>query len=271
MNKTPKFPFSPSVLDSLPEELAELFRGLEITLLEDICRRLRIKENINEVSVADIRALRSHGISLDSIKNAIIETTDIGAEKLELLLDDVVERNQKYYKEMITLADVTEPERLVNQEDIYAIYEQTKGTYKNITRSMGFLVRQGRYVDVLPSAKAYQWALDSAVMQVESGAISYNKAIAEAVKQLAESGLKVVEYDKDGKKIYRQVDVAVRACVMTGVNQLNMKYREQSMDYLETDLIELSAHYGARNKRGKNDPIWVAHSEVQGKIYKFKR
>ena len=31
------YPFTPSYLDALPEELAELFRGLEITLLEEIC------------------------------------------------------------------------------------------------------------------------------------------------------------------------------------------------------------------------------------------
>ena len=35
-----KFPFQPEILDAIPEELAELFRGLEITLLEEICSRL---------------------------------------------------------------------------------------------------------------------------------------------------------------------------------------------------------------------------------------
>ncbi len=46
---------------------------------------------------------------------------------------------------------------------------------------------------MLPPAKAYQWALDKAVMQVQSGAINYNQAIKTAVKELADSGLKVVD------------------------------------------------------------------------------
>lgn len=165
----PKYPFSPSVLDALPEELAELFRDLELKLLEEICGRLKIADQLNEVTVQDIRALRSHGIDLEDIKKAIRNATSTGEGKLEKLLDDVVARNQRYYTDMVDLAGVTAPERLVDQEDIYAIYEQTKGQYRNITQSMGFLVRQGRHRVMLPPAKAYQLALDSALMQIQSG------------------------------------------------------------------------------------------------------
>lgn len=261
-----KYPFTPEILDALPEELAELFRGLELKLLEEICSRLKISGQLNEVTVQDIRALRAHGIDLEEIKKSISDTTNTGSEKLEKLLDDVVERNQAYYTEMVDLAQVTAPERLVGHEDVYAIYEQTKGTYRNLTRSMGFLVQQGRHKVMLPPAKAYQWALDSALLQVQSGAISYNQAISEAVKQLADSGLKTVEYESG----YRlSVDSAVRMCVMTGVNQINQKYREQSMDYLETDLIEVTAHLGARNTDGPNG--WENHAKWQGKVYRWKK
>lgn len=260
-----KYPFSPAVLDALPEELAELFRGLELKLLEEICSRLNIADQLNEVTVQDIRVLRSHGIDLEDIKKAISKTTNTGADKLDKLLDDVVERNQAYYKEMIDLAHVTAPERLVEHEDIYAIYEQTRGTYRNITQSMGFLVRQGRHRVMLPPAKAYQWALDSAELQIMSGAISYNQAISETIKQMADSGLKTVSYESGH---IDSVDVAVRRAVMTGVNQLNQKYREQSMDYLETDLVEVTAHLGARNTDGPNG--WENHAKWQGKVYRWR-
>lgn len=272
----PRYPFQPDLLDALPEELAELFRGLELTLLEEICSRLKIADQLNEVTIQDIRALRAHGIDLEEIKKAISKTTGAGTDKLEKLLDDVVERNQKYYTSMIDLAHVTAPERLVSHEDIYAIYEQTRGAYRNITQSMGFLVREGRHRVLLKPAKAYQWALDSAELQIQSGAISYNQAIAIAVRQLADSGL-CVAYDKKGNPLKNRVayesghidhlDVAVRRAVMTGVNQLNQKYREQSMDYLETDLVEVTAHLGARNIDGPNG--WENHAKWQGKVYRW--
>ena len=177
----PKYPFSPPVLDVLPEELAELFRALEITLLEEICSRLKAADELNEVTVQDIKALRSHGIDLKEIEKAIRQTTGISEKKLNKLLDDVVERNQQYYNNVIDLAHITQPETLVSIEDTWAIYQQTKRDLRNITRSMGFLVDNGR--TMLPPAKAYQWALDNAAMQVQSGAINYNQAGKAACRQ----------------------------------------------------------------------------------------
>lgn len=261
-----KYPFTPELLDALPEELAELYRGLERKLLKEICSRLKASGQLNEVTVQDIRALRAMGIDLTDIRKAIADTSGVGEAKLAALLDDVVDRNQSYYTKLIDLAGVTAPEHFINERDIAAIRRQTWGAYKNITGSMGFLVVQGGRLTMLEPAKAYHWALDSAVLQIQSGAVSYNQAIADAVRQLAESGLKTVDYESGHVD---SVDAAVRRAVMTGVNQLNQKYREQSMDYLKTDLVEVTAHLGARNIPG---PLgFEAHSEWQGKVYRWKR
>lgn len=254
------YPFSPALLDALPEELAELFRSLEDTLLNEICSRLKLADQLNEVTVQDIRALRSHGIDLKDIEKAVCKTTGISEKKLKELLDDVVERNQKYYTDLIDLAHVTQPETLVSVEDTWAIYEQTKQTMRNLTRSMGFLVNAGR--TMLPPAKAYQWALDAATLKVESGAISYEQAIKDAVRELASGGLRVVDYESGHRD---HVDVAARRAVMTGVSQLCSKYTEQAAKYLETPYYEVSAHAGARDVPGRSP--WSSHKEWQGKVY----
>lgn len=258
-----RYPFSPEILDDLPEELAELYRGLEDTLLMEICSRLKMRDELNEVTVQDIKALRSHGIDLKEIEKAIRKTSGISEAKLNALLDDVVERNQKYYTELIDLAHITQPETLVSVEDTWAIYEQTKQTLRNITRSMGFLVDAGR--TMLPPAKAYQWALDAATLKVESGAISYGQAIKDAVRELADSGIKTVDYESGRVD---QIDVAARRAVMTGVNQLCAKYTEQSAEYLNTEYFEVSAHAGARDKPGPSP--WSSHKDWQGKVYSTK-
>ena len=258
-----KYPFQPEVLDALPEELAELFRALEITLLEEICSRLKLRDELNEVTVQDIKALRSHGIDLKDIEKAVRKTTGISEVKLKKLLDDVEERNQKYYTELIDLAHITRPETLVDTAEVAAIRAQTLDTFHNLTASMGFLVDTGR--TMLPPAKSYQWALDNAVMQVQSGAINYNQAIKTAVKQLADSGLKVVDYESWHRD---QIDVAARRAVMTGVNQICAKYTEQSAQYLETPYFEVSAHAGARDKPGPSP--WSSHKDWQGKVYSIR-
>ena len=255
-----RYPFTPELLDAMPEELAELYRGLEDTLLTEICSRLKLWNELNEVTVRDIRALRSHGIDLKEIEKAIRKTAGISEQKLNKLLDDVVERNQKYYTSVIDLAHITQPETLVSIEDTWAIYQQTKRDLRNITRSMGFLVDAGR--TMLPPAKAFQWALDAATMKVESGAISYSQAIKDAVKELASGGLRVVDYESGHRD---HIDVAARRAVMTGVSQLCGKYTEQAAEYLETPYYEVSAHAGARDVPGRSP--WSSHKEWQGKVY----
>lgn len=254
-----KYPFSPAILDALPEELAELFRGLEDTLLDEICSRLALKDQLNEVTVQAIRALRSHGIDTKEIEKAIRKTSGISEKKLKELFDDVIARNQKYYTSVIDMAGLTQPDILVNTATIEAIRVQTLDEFHNITQSMGFLVDKGR--TMLPPARAYQWSLDSAVMLIQSGAISYNQAIKSAVQQLA-GGLKVVNYESGHVD---NIDVAVRRAVMTGVNQICDQYTNQSAEHLETRYFEVSAHSGARDKPGASP--WSIHKEWQGKVY----
>ena len=230
--------------------------------MREICSRLNLADQLNEVTVQSMRALRSLGISQAEIEQAIIETTGISEQKLDELLDDVVARNQAFYNELITISDVTAPQTILTAATIDAIRAQTKDTLRNISRTMAFVVDGGR--TVLAPAHAFNWAIDSAILQIQSGAISYNQAIYGAVKQLADSGLKVVEYES-GR--HDQIDVAVRRAVMSGVNALCQRYAEQSMEYLDTNLVEVSAHIGARNTG-----IGAAnHESWQGRVYHWNK
>lgn len=254
-----KYPFSPEVLDALPEELAELYRNLEIKLLEDIADRLSTG-NMNEVTVQDIRALRSHGIPLEDIEKAIKRATGLKDKELDELFQGVLERNKTYYGDLIDMAGLTVPETLVDATVVDAIIRQTGDEIRNLTQSMGFLVDNGR--TMLAPARAYQWALDNAIVQIESSAISYNQAIANATRQLADSGLKVVTYESGH---IDQIDVAVRRAVMTGVVQINDHYTDQAAEYLDTPYVEISAHSGARDKPYPNP--WSSHKDWQGRVY----
>ena len=254
------YPFSPQWLDALPQELSDLYRGLEDRLIDYICKCLKATDDLNESALQRIRALRSHRIDLYEIEKIIKKTTGISDKKIQEIFTDVVARNQQYYRQVIDMAKLTQPEVLVSASDIAAIQAQTAGAFANITASMGFLVNAGRVF--LPPAKAYQWALDSAEMKVQSGTISYNEAIKSAVKELATSGIKVVDYESGHKD---QIDVAARRAIMTGVNQLNAKYTEQSAEYLQTPYFEVSAHAGARDKPGKSP--WASHKDWQGRVY----
>ena len=152
-----RYPFAPEVLDGLPEGIAELYRSLEATLLNEICSRLKIAGEMNEVTVQDIRSIRSHGINLEEIEKAIQHTANISQRDLQKLLDNVVERNQRYYKEVMDIAGVTAPDALVSHRDISAIMAQAQREVGNLTRSMGFLVNSGRTMLPRPKLTNGRW------------------------------------------------------------------------------------------------------------------
>lgn len=262
----PNYPFTPELLEALPEELAQLFQELELWMLEEICARLKAAGDLNQVSIELIRALRGHGISFEEVQRAIQETAGIAQEKLDAIFEETIAWNQSYYEAVMDAAQLTSPPSFVSDRDVLAIRRQTREEFRNLTQSMGFQVKRAGRPVLLPPREAYQWALDMAELKVMSGAVSYSQAISGAVKELADSGLRVVNYQSGGTN---QLDVAVRRAVLTGINQINQKYREQSMDYLQTDLVEVTAHRGARDKDGPHG--WENHKKWQGKVYRWRR
>lgn len=259
-----KYPFTPEVLDALPNNIVRIYRDLEIKLIEEICSRIALSGQANEVVLNDIRVLRERGISQSYIDKMIQEYTHLGKQELKKVYDDAVERNQVYYSHLIDKADITKPytdfslERSL--ESVEMIRRQTQDQFENITRSIAFQMRvNGKPVLIKPGGIYYR-LLDNAEAQIKSGAISYNEAIKDAVKQFAEGGVKAVEYESGH---HDQIDVAVRRAVMTGISQLCDQYTVAAAEFLETDYFEISAHIGARDK----GVGWQNHKSWQGKVY----
>lgn len=69
------------------------------------------------------------------------------------------------------------------------------------------------------SQSAYIQACNRAQMKVSSGAFSYDKAIADAIKEAAVQGTEVLYPSQHVDKL----DVAVRRAVLTGVTRLQQK------------------------------------------------
>lgn len=120
---------------------------------------------------------------------------------------------------------------------------QTSGLFRNLTRTTANT-----------AAKQFENALDRAWLQVTSGAFDYNTAIRNAVKDLARTGVQSITYPTSHVDT---IETAVRRAVVTGVNQTAAKSQLALMDDLEIDLVEVTAHAGAR----------PSHQDWQGQVY----
>lgn len=258
-----KFPITPEYLDAAPEPIAIAMRELEKDILREICSRFKLTGELNEVAMNDIRALRAQGLDMETIEKMIAKHSKETLPQVQEALDRVVEYNQKYYNELASKASIAEPLFWVTAADIAQIQSQTLDGYRNITRSLGFALQTNGKVTFQPIAKAYQTALDKAEVKMQSGAFTLQQSLEDAVRELADSGIYTIDYATGHRD---RADVAARRAIFTGLNQLTSKYTETAAETLETDLYEITAHRGARDK----GTGWKNHKAWQGKVYSTK-
>lgn len=257
-----RYPLTGDYLANLPEPMQKLYRDLEDSIFEYICEQFKTGD-ANEKSLELIRLLRRRGLSQREIEKRIQQTLGLSRQELDRIYDGAVERNRAFFGDTLNRLGLTAAETrqaaLLAEET--ALRAQTLDELTNITQSLGFAVRgpDGRIV-ARPIMEAYQRILDTAAIQVQSGAFSANEAIRNAIKQLANSGLQWVDYESGW---HNRIEVAVRRAVMTGISQLSARYAEAMREEIGTDYVEVSAHRGARDKGVGPEN----HKSWQGKVY----
>ena len=255
----PKYPITPEFMQELPEAIVVLYERLADYLIADICSRFKYNETATATTILHIKQLLKNGYDLDNINKYIKKTLKLTDAEFSKAWSAALGENQRYFDTIIT--DQSRFDREAFDSTIEAIRAQTHGMLKNITQTMGFAVRVAGHVQMLDLDGMYERVLDDALMKVQSG-ISYNVAIREATKQLTDSGVQYIEYASGW---HNRVDVAARRAVMSGISAMSAQYSIQEMKLLGTNLVETSAHRGARDKDGVN--VWDNHKKWQGKVY----
>lgn len=257
---------TPKQLQNIPENIVQLYRDLEEFIIDDIARRIAKTGQLTETAKWQLE--RAKDLSMDDIEKEIQRVLGLANKDIEntfkqSALTSIQAENKIYeeaVKKQIKIKGNSNLEKLLE-----AAIKQTKGELKNISQSLGFAqIINGKivYKDI---AKFYQDSVDLALMQVNSGVLNSNEAIKQAVKKLADSGLRTVDYENGWSN---RVDVAVRRAVVTGSNQMCHKMTELTMKELECEFVETTAHAGARTGKGLSGP--ADHASWQGQVFCYK-
>lgn len=248
----------PNEIELFSMAFDEPMKELEMRIMQDIVRRIRINGEITRAADWQINRLYELGVSKREIKKYIKDSLDLNTQEINHLYKDIIrkdyERNSVLYKykgrPQIPFEDNAGLQTL-----IAAVSSQTLGELNNITQSLGFAVRQpdGK-LKFLPAADYYQNTLDNAMLDIASGGFDYNTVLKRVVREMTNSGLRTVDYSTGHSN---RIDVAARRAVMTGMSQLTAKVNEDNAKALDTDMFEVTWHGGAR----------PSHQEFQGKWY----
>lgn len=237
---------SPDFLDGLPDSLVKLYEIAERDILADMARRIGAYDYWISSAEHQKHMLKEMGAEEAYIYQRLALLTGKSVEQLKALFitaaNETIDSDGEYYK-----VAGKKPEKLDTSKNLQKVLnsgmKQTGKTFKNLTRTTAGT-----------SAAAFIKALDRAWMQVSTGAFDHDTAIRTAIKTLSEKGLQTINYGS-GKKT--SIEAAVRRALLTGLNQTALKLQETLAEEMENDLVEVTAHSGARPD----------HAKWQGGIY----
>lgn len=249
--------FNPSELERMPKKIESIFTDLELKIMQDIIRRIRINEEITRSADWQIYRLVQMGKHTEEIKKYIQATLQLTDKEINTLFEDAAQsgyvRDKKLYeatgKEFIPFQENQEL-----QQTVQAIISQTKSAMENITQTTGFMVEIGGKMTITPTSVYFQQTLDRVVMGVAAGTFDYNSFLKEIIHEMTKSGLRTVDYASGW---HNRVEVAARRAVMTGITQLTSKINDINAAALGTDYFEVSWHATARPE----------HQVWQGKVF----
>lgn len=250
-------------LEGIPIPLERTMSELEMRIMADIVRSIRVNGFSTAKTDWQIQRMIQLGESEENIKQWIREALEATDEEIDHIFSDTV--YEQYYGYQRAYGEVGRKqipfaENLELQVLLESVKVQTKAEFRNLTNSLGFVIRNPGTGKICyhPLMQFYRETLDGAVMDIVSGAVSYDVAIGRAINAMTNSGLRTVYYDSGHSN---RVEVAARRAVMTGFRQVQGKINEQAARNLGTDVYEVTYHVGARPE----------HQVWQGKVYTYEQ
>lgn len=242
----------PDFIDALPDNVMQYIDEAIENIIADMARRIVKMDYATDTSKWQLAKLRELGAVQDAIMRELSKATGLAQEELvktfkkasvkTLATDDKIYRQAGYNPTPLA-------ENSTMQAAIWAGLQKTNGTFFNLTRTTANT-----------ATLQFERVLDEAYMKITSGAFSYQEAIKQGVKELASKGIEQIRYQRPGKPDYvSYADVAFRRATLTGINQTALKLQELRMEEMGSDLVETTAHAGARPE----------HAVWQGKIFSY--
>ncbi len=236
----------PEYIQRLPRNMVKLYEQAEADILADMARRISTYDYWIPAVEHQAKMLEEAGMVREEILARLKSLTKRTEDELLSLMKEAGTTALKSDDDVYRRAGL-KPSPISASEDLQRVlqagFEQTNGEFVNLTKTTA-----------RTATMQFERALDRAYMQITLGGMDYNTSIRSAIKQLSADGVGAIKYPS-GK--VDSIEVAVRRAVVTGVNQTALRLQDTRADEMGCDLVEVSAHAGARPE----------HAVWQGGIY----
>lgn len=228
----------------IEKQANQIYVNLELQIIEEIATRIANFGYANTVAKNDLKIAQEMGFLYKDIVRLVAKYNNTTVEEVNRIFYEAGEKSIKFDDKIYKEAGL-QPLPLKQSESIKQIMNAT------IIRTAGNLQNLCMTTAVTGQTQFYS-AINNAYMYTSTGVKSYTQAILDVIKEIGQQGA-VIEYPS-GRRM--SLESATRMNIITAVNQNCGKLQEARADELGWDLMELTAHSGARPE----------HANWQGKI-----
>ena len=229
---------------NIEKQANSIYSNLELQIIEEIATRIANFGYANTVVINDLRIAQEMGYLYEDIIKLVAEYNNTTVEEVNRIFYEAGEKSLKFDDKIYKEAGL-QPLPLNQSESIKQVMNAA------IVRTAGNLQNLCMTTANTAQTQFYN-AINMAYMEVSTGVKSYTQAIIDTINNISSQGA-VITYPSGAK---RSLESAVRTNIVTAINQNCGKLQELRADEMGWDLMELTAHSGARPE----------HASWQGKI-----
>lgn len=235
---------TPEQWDIIGKQANQLYNQLELEIIQEIAERIANVGYANTVVLNDLLIAQEMGVMYEHIIQLVAKYNNTSASQIKEIFETAGVKSLEYDDNIYKLAGL-EPKPLKQNTGMWQLLSATAmKTHNNLNNLV--------MTTANTSQTQFYNAMNKAYMEVSIGVKSYSQAIIDTIKEISQQGA-YIEYPSGQ---HRSIESAVRTNIVTSVNQTCGKLQEMRADEMGWDLMELTAHPGARPE----------HAEWQGKI-----
>lgn len=234
----------PNYLENIEKQAMNVYNNLELDIIQEIAERIANVGYANTVVKNDIMIAQEMGMLYTDVVDLVAKYNKSSYEDTLKIFEDAGATSIKIDDEVYKKAGLN-PIKIKQDKSMMDLLIASAEKTNNNLNNLVMTTASTSQLDFLN-------AMNQAYMEVSTGVKSYSQSIIDVVDKISKKGT-TVEYPSGHKT---SIESAARMNIVTGVNQTCGKLQEMRALELGWDLMEITAHGGARPE----------HAEWQGKI-----
>lgn len=248
---------SDEVIDKVIDRIVIRIEEGNTYVLKKMGESVKKLKTLTPTQAQQLAQIMYYGGDYQKIANELARITELNVKDIYKIFEEVAKNDYMFAKQFYKYRNIKYipyEKNIALQNQVQAIANLTATNYVNITRTMGFAIKQNGKIVFTDMARTYQNLLDKAVLSAGQGKTTFDEEMYNTIKNLASSGIKTIDYMTNRKL---RVDSAVRMAMQDGLRNLHNETQRMFGQEFNADGVEISVHINPAPD----------HENVQGKQF----